>query len=393
MKKVERKQFSTEERQEILNKTSCKCGHCGKALTVDTMTIDHIVPIHKGGTHEEYNLVALCLDCNEDKSNFLYNIFDYYKYIDKKYEGNYSKTATRISKEYRQKSIFGLDSKVYKFFPYKQHEILKQMRSRGAKTSKVLDYADKMAVKVVLDKAYTGDAEAIMELLTKYNNKDYGFFDVSLYNSIYDIINDIKNSEVYVLRRGKTLCEVVAFKPFSEAGIELPQIDAIEETTRLMKKYIITLVYVDKFCCQIFPDLMEDIYDNLLRINAIPIYYNTLDRLYIGEGQFMSIPCEAFGKQGQIEFFTNKGMIERCKETMYDMNDFAKHSKSKDKCYIFSDEEIEKLSEMVIYDIDNEDNINNDMYKDLMSKISSNAPVASYFEALDLISRDLREID
>ena len=49
MKYYERKYFSIEEKRIFLNKTDCKCAHCGKTLNEETMTIDHIFPISKGG--------------------------------------------------------------------------------------------------------------------------------------------------------------------------------------------------------------------------------------------------------------------------------------------------------------------------------------------------------
>ena len=77
---MERKQFSLEEKQKILTKTKSKCAHCGKKLTVKSMTIEHIYPISKGGDNSEYNILPLCEACNKHKSNFIYHL-DYYPYI------------------------------------------------------------------------------------------------------------------------------------------------------------------------------------------------------------------------------------------------------------------------------------------------------------------------
>jgi 5-methylcytosine-specific restriction endonuclease McrA len=45
------------------------CQICGKELTKDTVTIDHIVPISKGGTNAIENLQPLCERCNSKKGN------------------------------------------------------------------------------------------------------------------------------------------------------------------------------------------------------------------------------------------------------------------------------------------------------------------------------------
>ncbi len=35
----------------------------------DTLTIDHIVPLSKGGTNNKHNLVVACYECNQKKGN------------------------------------------------------------------------------------------------------------------------------------------------------------------------------------------------------------------------------------------------------------------------------------------------------------------------------------
>ena len=49
----------------------CRCNFCGKALTVSTLTKDHLIPVSKGGKHTWENIVASCFDCNADKGDSL----------------------------------------------------------------------------------------------------------------------------------------------------------------------------------------------------------------------------------------------------------------------------------------------------------------------------------
>jgi 5-methylcytosine-specific restriction endonuclease McrA len=54
---------------------SVKCFYCPKILVKSTVTLDHVIPISKGGTHELSNLVLACYKCNNEKGNDI--IIDY----------------------------------------------------------------------------------------------------------------------------------------------------------------------------------------------------------------------------------------------------------------------------------------------------------------------------
>lgn len=60
-----------------------KCAYCGQRRGLGCMTIDHVIPLSKGGTNDEENLRCACKRCNKFKdsmmpmefSNFLHEIF------------------------------------------------------------------------------------------------------------------------------------------------------------------------------------------------------------------------------------------------------------------------------------------------------------------------------
>lgn len=69
--KVKRKQFSKEDRVIIYNKNKGRCAICGKFVPFDEFTIDHIIPLAKGGTNELRNLQCTCKTCNLIKQDIL----------------------------------------------------------------------------------------------------------------------------------------------------------------------------------------------------------------------------------------------------------------------------------------------------------------------------------
>lgn len=69
--KKKRKTYSKEERKIIYNKSGGCCELCGQRLSLENMTLDHIVPLSMGGKDDMENLQAVCYACNQFKSNIL----------------------------------------------------------------------------------------------------------------------------------------------------------------------------------------------------------------------------------------------------------------------------------------------------------------------------------
>jgi len=50
-------------RSEVLQRDYFTCHYCGQ----EANTVDHLIPISKGGTDEATNMVAACIKCNSGK--------------------------------------------------------------------------------------------------------------------------------------------------------------------------------------------------------------------------------------------------------------------------------------------------------------------------------------
>ena len=69
--RAKRKNFSNAVRKRVYAKAEGHCQLCGKKITYDEMTLDHIHPLAMGGDDAEYNLQCACRSCNELKKNIL----------------------------------------------------------------------------------------------------------------------------------------------------------------------------------------------------------------------------------------------------------------------------------------------------------------------------------
>lgn len=56
-------------KQEILHRDDYTCQYCGRESR--NLTLDHVIPRHRGGTHSWENLVAACPPCNHRKGGKL----------------------------------------------------------------------------------------------------------------------------------------------------------------------------------------------------------------------------------------------------------------------------------------------------------------------------------
>lgn len=94
-------------KSEVFNETSDKiCVFCGKVLTIDRFSVDHIIPRCYGGTNDKSNLVICCRICNKIKSNYIVfsNLTDriIYPIIDVPYYFGLENWNTKIKKLWRK---------------------------------------------------------------------------------------------------------------------------------------------------------------------------------------------------------------------------------------------------------------------------------------------------
>ena len=71
VKRKKRKQYSKAVRKMLYDKAEGRCQLCGRALSPNEVTLDHIIPLALGGVDDESNLQISCHICNYAKNVYL----------------------------------------------------------------------------------------------------------------------------------------------------------------------------------------------------------------------------------------------------------------------------------------------------------------------------------
>ena len=80
-------------RKAILKRDDYTCAYCGQEAT----TVDHIIPISKGGVDHESNLTSACATCNYGKKDR-----DAKTFSEKKYAERFTKIKNKNDMAYRK---------------------------------------------------------------------------------------------------------------------------------------------------------------------------------------------------------------------------------------------------------------------------------------------------
>ena len=84
VKTEERTHFPWAVKEPLLRETGGRCAHCGVELDRYTnLSVDHVIPLNKGGSNDPENLTVLCDDCNLEKSDMVIPPSVWYPYLSK----------------------------------------------------------------------------------------------------------------------------------------------------------------------------------------------------------------------------------------------------------------------------------------------------------------------
>lgn len=325
--KQKRRAFSIKEREKILEKTNFKCAHCGKVLDLHTATVEHIFPLDKGGTDEEYNLVALCSNCNSTKSNMVYNIRDFYKYIDSKYVKLYTEELDRVIKNALnpKKRIMAEDVRLYRAVnPLYMPMIAKIFKRNRAKAMQMVKDSSIVAK---YELAFEAEAEEISTFLNKLKTK--GDYSGTLYDNEYKIKELIKYGQVYTFRLpDKSIKGVVGLFNLVRNKEDIPvQIVNIAEANDQTVLHLVTLFAFDTSFCNAYNLIERDLFNDFIVANLKLIVFKETQEAHSimrYSDKIINMPFRFRSTDGYIQCYTGPGdreATEKIKSYYSDMEE------------------------------------------------------------------------
>ncbi len=348
-----RKRYSYEEKLKILEKTNGVCAHCGRKLENSSeMTVEHIMPLSKGGKDEEFNLIALCNDCNSKKSNDVYYVNEYYSYISSKYIREYVEYNLKAVNSYDGDKGLGCVVKPVRAaysFPLQVRSLIcayESLVKHGAtprSKQAIFDKIHKAQVTLKWCRAYTGDAREILNLLNRVNrkvNKRTGKgLDIlsEYYNNEYAILDKIKNNMVLTLRNAALeIVGAVIFGQVEDVSYIPQQLKDVEEQTSLRAKYTVEMIALSDQFSRFLRDVRSDLFMSMIKQFYVPIEIVQYPDYSVKNS--IQIPVQVHNVDAIMGFFTVHGIENRSKSMIDSISEIADRE--------FTEEEREKLMDI-----------------------------------------------
>ncbi len=197
---LERDEFTFDERYHIYHKSDGKCVHCGKKIEFGgEATVEHFVPLSKGGTNRDINMVMSCKKCNDDKGNKIVSP-NWCRFLNKKHKDklmDYFDSYVQSFEYMSRNNLLACDEYEVSFYP----EAARKLVSGKNKNEKLLQ---KLAVKYNLARVIDDETfESVQDFFVEYLRK---------YGILYDEATARKNMEfwrkfgaIYIIEKDKEI--------------------------------------------------------------------------------------------------------------------------------------------------------------------------------------------
>ena len=161
---IDRNEFDYEDRKFICAKSNNVCAHCGTPIQIGkNATIDHFIPLKKGGINQKLNTIPLCKKCNQEKNSKIINPETYIKFLKPKYKKeleDYYDSYIHSFEYVSRGNLFCCDQYILKVYTGPK------LITRNQK--KKLEIYDRMSQRFVLDRVYPKELPEVEEFFINY---------------------------------------------------------------------------------------------------------------------------------------------------------------------------------------------------------------------------------
>lgn len=341
--KIKRRAFNDTEKERLLTTTNGLCAHCGCKVDKDSMTIEHIFPISEGGGHDIFNTTVLCKDCNSNKSNAVYNIGSYYRYIRNDLVLGYEKNLSMLKmKKLKKEDVISESLKTFNYYPYEHMALVVNTERRNKR--KGFKIFTQVGLKLKLEKAYDADAINISKFIQKCKDK-YKYIDNG-YSNDYIIMDAMRKGQVYILLNGANeIFGVFIFARADYINTDFTQLRGIEEQTGMLETYVMTLGVIYPKAYQCIHDIMYTFFKNFAIRHSEFIMFNVLGNNNVDyDIDHMEVPVEFNNQTGYLQFATIKGVRQTLKDKLWASNRLIPEDLR------VPEDDIDELIDKIIYD-------------------------------------------
>jgi 5-methylcytosine-specific restriction endonuclease McrA len=176
----EREWLTRDIKEAVAKKTDCKCAMCGKHIAVGDkdFTVDHFIPLNKGGNNKIENLIPLCSDCNSKKTDDIIAVYGTLAYLKNKYK----KQLIEITRKYLNEYIWLTDKNILMFDSNTMALEVPLWNTKIAHKKRLVTY--KVNIKINKIKKLTDEIENFITAYNEFYNMDTSYINEASNNYI-----------------------------------------------------------------------------------------------------------------------------------------------------------------------------------------------------------------
>ena len=327
--------FTVTQKRQMLDMTNGRCAHCRKQLTIQTMTVEHVYPVSKEQCNALYNTLPLCRQCNWQKANYVTSM-DYYQYINSEHVLHYWESLEYFIRKNHPGNLV---------MPYTEttFHVPNLLYARHKKQQNAI------YMSITIRRAFPQDAEMILHYIQRRQNKAALKKEIaSYYTNEYELLNDIKDGNVYLCENRNDLCGVIAYTACSNIDTQIVQAENIADIWGLKIATAMTAMYLSDYLDPHVDLILNLFFQWSVNAGILPLYCDILTNRFVYKQNILSLPCTLNGVDRHIETFTAAQLQDMVQMAIINKTLRQIHSITREPIPDIPQQEMEKITEWIL---------------------------------------------